>query len=239
VQCLVLAGGLGTRMRPLTETVPKALLPVAGRPFAEWQLDWLASEGVDRVVYSVGYLGEAIEGHIGDGRRWGMSVRYIHEGGRLLGTAGAIRLAADLDALDDAFFVLYGDSYISVDLRDVERRFRSCGLPALMTVYRNDGRWAESNVEYRDGMVVLYDKFATDRRGMHHIDYGVLALTRALIEKEVEAGSAADLAPLMTQLSRSGRVAGFEATERFFEIGSREGLHQLEEHLRGKERSVP
>src|SRR5438067_7512203 len=140
-------------MRPRTETIPKALLPVAGRPFAEYQLDWLASEGVENVVFSVGHLGDAIEHELGDGRRWGIRLRYVYERGELLGTAGAIRLGADVGALDDTFLLLYGDAYLRVDLGAVWERFSACGLPVLMTVYRNEGRWFASNVRYEDGLV--------------------------------------------------------------------------------------
>src|SRR4051794_22631685 len=110
-------------MRPHTETVPKALLPVGGRPFADWQLQRLAEGCVTRVVYSVGYLGEMIEEHVGDGRRWGIDVHYAYERGGLLGTAGAVRNAIDLGLLDEHFFVLYGDSYLSVDMVAVWRAF--------------------------------------------------------------------------------------------------------------------
>ncbi len=231
MQCLILAGGLGTRMRPHTATVPKALLPVAGRPFADWQLGRLASEGMQRVVYSVGHLGELVERHVGDGRRWNIDVRYVYERGRLLGTAGAIRRAIDAGAMDEVFFVLYGDSYLPVDLKAVEACFVECGLPALMTVFPNHGSWDASNVVYGDGRVVLYDKFATDRSEMHYIDYGLLVLRRNLIEEAVEPGEPADLAPILNALSRQGRLAGYEAPERFFEIGSPQGLRDLEEHL--------
>jgi MurNAc alpha-1-phosphate uridylyltransferase len=231
MQCLVLAGGLGTRMRPLTESVPKALLPVGGRPFAEYQLEWLASQGVTNIVFSVGHLGDAIERELGDGERWGVRLRYVHERGGLLGTAGAVRLAAHVGVLDDTFFVLYGDAYLRVDLNALQERFCTCALPVLMTVYRNEGRWFASNVRYENGLVVLYDKFAAGQPHMHHIDYGLLAMRRSVIEEKVAPGTAADLAPILTDLSRAGRVAGFEATERFFEIGSQKGIEELDEHI--------
>ncbi len=234
MQCLVLAGGLGTRMRPLTETIPKALIPVAGRPFADYQLEWLASEGVTDVVFSVGYLGDHIERHVGDGHRFGLRVRYVDEGPTLRGTAGAIRLAVEAGALEDHFFVLYGDAYLRVDLRAVHRRFQASGLPVLMTVFRNDGRWADSNVIYEDDRVLLYDKFAADRRGMHHVDYGVLMMSRSVIEDAMPPGGTGDLATILGDLSRLGLVGGFEATERFYEIGSPEGVEDLERHLTGR-----
>ena len=231
MQCLVLAGGLGTRMRPLTEKIPKALIPVAGRPFADYQLGWLASEGVTDVVFSVGYLGDHIERHVGDGRRFGLRVRYVDEGPTLRGTAGAIRLAVDAGVLEDHFFVLYGDAYLRVDLRAVHRRFAASELPVLMTVFRNAGRWAESNVIYEDGRVLLYDKFAADRQAMHHVDYGVLVLRRSVIEDAMPPGATGDLATILGDLSRRGLVAGFEATERFYEIGTPEGVEDLERYL--------
>src|ERR1700691_2559314 len=132
LQCVILAGGLGTRMKPYTSTVPKCLLPIVGRPFADWQLAWLASEGVDRVVYCIGHLGHLVREYVGNGSAWGLKASFVDEGTELLGTAGALRLAADRAVLDESFFVLYGDSYLSVNLTSVEEAFRSSERPALM-----------------------------------------------------------------------------------------------------------
>jgi len=95
VQCLILAGGLATRLRPVTETVAKAVMPVAGRPFAEYQLEWLARAGVTDVVYAIGFHGDQIRAAVGDGSRFGIRVTYVDEGEILLGTGGAVRLAYD------------------------------------------------------------------------------------------------------------------------------------------------
>ncbi|HTZ09626.1 MAG TPA: sugar phosphate nucleotidyltransferase, partial [Acidimicrobiales bacterium] len=156
MQCLVLAGGLGTRMLPVTEQVPKCLLEVAGRPFAHWQLEWLASEGVDRVVFSIGHLGQAVRREVGDGSRFGVRVDYVDEGPELRGTGGAVRLAVEGGGLDESFFVLYGDSYLTVDLGAVARTFARRGAEALMTVFRNRGRWERSNAVFDGTMVTLY-----------------------------------------------------------------------------------
>ena len=146
MQCVILAGGLGTRMWPETKTIPKTLLPIAGTPFATWQLAWLAGSGIDSVVYCVGHLGQLIRDHVGDGSSWGLSVRYVDEGDHLRGTAGALRLACDQGALDEDFLVLYGDSWLQIDPASVLRAARECREPALMTVFRNDGCWDGSNV---------------------------------------------------------------------------------------------
>ena len=234
LQCVILAGGPGTRMRPATEEMPKALLPVLGKPFCDWQLELLASQGVERVLYSVGYLGEMIRDHVGDGSRWGLEVSCVDEGEHLRGTGGALRLALDLGKLEAAFFVLYGDSYLPIDLAAVERAWEATDLPALMTVFRNEDRWDASNAIYGDGQVVLFDKSRPPDRvdEMKWIDYGLSVLTRDPVEQWCPPEEVSDLADLMRQLSVKGQLAGFEVTERFYEGGSPEGLRELEDYLR-------
>ena len=127
MQCVILAGGLATRMRPLTETIPKALLPVAGRPFLDHQLEWLAGHGVSDVVLCVGYRADAIQAHAGDGARYGLHIRYVDEAERLRGTAGALRLALDEGALEESFLVTYGDSFLPIDFEAVFAAFVASG----------------------------------------------------------------------------------------------------------------
>jgi MobA-like NTP transferase domain len=173
VQVVILAGGLGTRMRAYAPEIPKCLIPVAGRPFAELQLSWLSAQGASQVLYSIGYLGDQIRSFIGDGSRWNLQVRYVDEGLDLRGTAGALRLALDLDLLEDRFLVLYGDSYLTVDLSQVETAHRQGRFPALMTVFRNDGRWEESNAAFDGARVTRYEKHAADPSpDMRFVDYG-------------------------------------------------------------------
>jgi NDP-sugar pyrophosphorylase family protein len=234
MQCLILAGGLATRMRPLTETIPKALLPVDGRPFVDHQLDWLAAHGVSDVVLSVGYLGDAIRAHVADGSRYGLAVRVVDEGSNLRGTAGAVRLAFDQGVLDERFLLTYGDSFLPIDFAAVFRAFIDSGAPALMTVYRNQGRWDTSNVIFDGRMVTLYDKQRRTRpaEDFTFIDYGLSALTRRVVEERIPAGQKADLAELFHALSLRAELAGYEAAERFYEIGSPAGLADFSEWLR-------
>lgn len=224
----VLAGGLATRLRPITETIPKALVEVAGRPFAAHQADLLARHGITLVVWLVGYRAEQIEGALGDGSRWGMRFEYLHDGPTLLGTGGALRRA--LPHLGPAFFVMYGDSYLECDFPAVERAFRASGRSGLMTVFRNDGLYDASNVEFAGGRIVRYDK--RDRTpGMHHIDYGLGVLTPAALAGYPD-GQPLDLARVYQDLLAAGELAAFEVTERFYEVGSPEGLAETDAHLR-------
>jgi NDP-sugar pyrophosphorylase family protein len=229
MQCVILAGGLGTRMWPEARTIPKTLLPIAGTPFATWQLSWLARSGIDSVVYCVGYLGQLIRDHVGDGASWGLSVRYIDEGDHLRGTAGALRLAYDESALEQDFLVLYGDSWLQVDPARVLRDARERREPALMTVFRNDGRWDGSNVVLEGARIARYAKgLPTPPPQMRWIDYGLLVFRREVIAARVPPSRPADLAPVCSELACDGLLAGFEVSQRFYEIGSVAGRDELE-----------
>lgn len=221
---VILAGGLGLRLRPLTESIPKALIPVRGEPFLAHQLRLLRNRGISRAVICVGYRGEMIQEFAGDGSGFGLRIEYSTDWPDLLGTAGAIRKALPL--LDARFFVIYGDSYLPCDYRAVESALLASGRPALMTVYRNEGRWDTSNVEFAGGRIVAYDKKARTPR-MRHIDYGLGAFDRGVFESP----GPADLAGLFGELLQAGELAAFEVPDRFYEIGSTAGIRDLEEHL--------
>jgi NDP-sugar pyrophosphorylase family protein len=233
MQCVILAGGLGTRMRPVTQELPKALVPVDARPFADLQLAWLARQSIREVVYCVGYRGRQIIDHVGDGSPWGVNVTYADEGTTLRGTAGALRLALDAGLLAENFFILYGDSFLPIDFRPVWSHFHVAGRPALMTVMRNENRWDRSNVVFTPPLVTLYDKrpSAAQAALMRHIDYGLSILSRELIAGEVPAEAVVDLADVLRRVSLAGDLAGYEVTERFYEVGSPEGLDEFRDYV--------
>ena len=226
----ILAGGLGTRLRPITETIPKSLLDVAGEPFIAHQLRELARQGIQNVVICVGNLGEQIEEFVKDGSEYGIYVQYSYEANNLLGTGGAIRNALHL--LTDDFFVLYGDSWLDIDYRSTYETFQNSGKTALMTVYRNEGRWDTSNVEMDGNNIKIYSKTKRNPR-MTHIDYGLGILKPNIFEQHLE-GANFDLSEIYESLSEFGSLASFEATNRFYEIGSYDGLKELNEILRGE-----
>ncbi len=232
MQCVVLAGGLGTRLGARTRDVPKAMVGVAGEPFVQRQLALLADQGFSRVILCIGHLGSQIRDFVGDGGRFGLVVEYADEGEELRGTGGALRLAFDAGLLENRFAVLYGDSYLPIDVTPVWEAATRDSRPALMTVYRDPGGREHPNVEYQDGSVILYQKGQpTDQ--MHHVDYGLSVVTRAVIDRDVPAGVATDLAELFHGLSTRDLLAGFEVVERFYEIGSPAGLADLEAYLAG------
>jgi NDP-sugar pyrophosphorylase family protein len=227
VPAAVLAGGLATRLRPITEKVPKAMVEVAGRPFIDHQLALLRRNGMRRVVLCLGYLGEQVERHLGDGSALGMEVRYSYDGDRLLGTGGALLRAAPL--LGPAFWVLYGDSYMDIDYAAVLRHFLAGQFDGLMTVLHNENRWDRSNVVFRDGRLLCYNK-RSPQPEMTHVDYGA-SLLRASALARLPADQPCDLADLYTELVAEGRMTGYEVTQRFYEIGSPGALRETQEYL--------
>lgn len=224
----ILAGGLATRLRPVTETIPKALVEIAGEPFLAHQLRLLARAGYRRIVMCVGYRAQQIEEFAGDGREFGVEIAYSPDGPQLLGTAGALKRALPL--LGDAFAVVYGDSYLTCDYAGAERSFLASGKLGLMTVYRNEGQWDTSNVEFTCGRIAAYDKVNRTPK-MRHIDYG-LGMFRAAAFDDVPADQPSDLASLYQRLLRQDELAAWESPDRFYEIGSQEGIRDLTEFLR-------
>ncbi|MBI4319994.1 MAG: nucleotidyltransferase family protein [Chloroflexi bacterium] len=227
----ILAGGLATRLQPLTNAIPKSLADVNGEPFVSHQLRLLRRNGFDRVVICAGFLGEMIREFVGDGRGWGLEIEFSFDGPKLRGTAGALKEALPL--LGESFFVLYGDSYLPCDYASVRVAFEASGKPALMTVFRNEGRWDTSNVEFADGQIRACDKL-NRTPGMHHIDYGLGAFHRSALDT-VPWDRPYDLAALYQRLLAQGHLAAYEVGQRFYEIGWMEGLEETRRYLRENE----
>jgi NDP-sugar pyrophosphorylase family protein len=229
----ILAGGLGTRLGARVRDTPKPLLEVAGEPFLYHQLRLLAAHGAGEVVLCVGYLGELIERRVG-AERFGLEIAYCYDGPELDGTLGAIRRARAL--LGERFLVLYGDTYLRLDYAAAARAWGDSGLPALMCVLRNEGRWDASNALYADGRVVTYDKRAPAPE-MRWIDYGLGGLCQAALDRAPPGTR--DLSDLYILLAREGLLCGFEAHERFYEIGTPAGLAETDAFLGGLTGSAP
>jgi NDP-sugar pyrophosphorylase family protein len=230
----LLAGGLATRLRPLTDATPKSLIPVAGEPFLAHQLRRLGDSGLREVVICVGRLGSQIEDFAGDGSRFGLSIAYSRDGATALGTGGALKAALPL--LGSRFLAMYGDSWLTEPMEPVWRAFCESGKPALMTVFRNENRWAASNVEYRSGAIACYDKHQPSP-AMRHIDYGLEALDAEVIARRDTPSF--DLSDVWSNLAACGLLAGYETASRFYEIGSLTGLQETEEAIASTLRYEP
>jgi N-acetyl-alpha-D-muramate 1-phosphate uridylyltransferase len=228
LQAVILAGGLGTRLRPITDATPKAMIPICGRPFLEYQLALLKSHGVHDIVLCIGYRGGMIQDHFGDGSRFGLSIRYGDDGAAPLGTAGALKNVER--HLNEAFFVTYGDGYLRCDYGRAMGSFRRRHCLGLMMIYKNSGRYDRSNVVVRHGFVAAYDKTHT-LPGMRFIDFGVALLSRTVLGR-IPQGVPMDLQTLYNDLIAERQLLAYQAKQRFYEIGSPSGLLEFEALVR-------
>ena len=217
---IILAGGLATRLRPITETIPKAMIDINGKPFIEYQLNLLKIKGITNVILCVGYLGEMIEEYVRDGSDFNMNVSYSYDGEKLLGTGGAIKKA--ITDLDERFFILYGDSYLDLNYAKIEESYIISKKSGLMTVYKNNNLFDVSNVVFRNNLLIKYSK-KIKSLDMNYIDYGL-----GILEKQVfidyNIGDCFDLAEIYENLAVNNQLFGYEVFNKFYEIGSQEGL---------------
>ncbi|WFN36791.1 NTP transferase domain-containing protein [Methanomicrobium antiquum] len=224
---VILAGGLATRLYPITKTIPKSMIEIAGRPFIDHQLELLKEKGVEEVILCLGNLGESVEAHVGDGSQFGINVRYSYDGEKLLGTGGALKKAGKL--LPDDFVILYGDSYLDIDIEQIIQHYYEEELPVLMTVYKNNDAFDKSNIVLKDSRVVRYEKNVSDPE-MIYIDYGLI-----VIRKEIFSGYPADepfdLSLVISDSVNLGIVSAFVVENRFYETGSVQGIKETEDYI--------
>lgn len=222
---VILAGGLATRLGALSKTTPKSLILIDGEPFIAHQLRLLKSQGFEKVILCIGYLGELIRAHVKDGKQFGLSVAYSDDGKKLLGTAGAVYKASSL--LDENFFVLYGDSYLMVDYKVIQKIFEEKNKPALMTVFKNNDRGDTSNIEFSNDHIIKYDK-KNKTVNMNYIDFGL-----SLFKKNIFSGNDTftDLSDLYKKLLAENKLASYEVFQNFYEIGSINGLNEFKKFV--------
>jgi N-acetyl-alpha-D-muramate 1-phosphate uridylyltransferase len=228
MQVAILAGGLATRLRPMTDSMPKSMIEIEGKPFIEYQLEMLRSQRVTDVVLCIGYLGDQIEHHVGDGCKFGVKVKYSYEGKQLLGTAGALKNAEQL--LNDQFFIMYGDSYLFVDFSAVLSYFKRFNKLGLMVVYKNDNQLDKSNVVVENNLVKVYDK-KRKADGMQYIDYGAMLLRKRLLDL-IPYGQPCALEDVLVPAVEQGELLAYEVQERFYEIGSLNGINGFKEYVK-------
>jgi NDP-sugar pyrophosphorylase family protein len=224
----ILVGGLATRLRPLTEKMPKSLVEINGQPFLVHQLKLLRDAGIEEVVICAWYQGEKIQTYAGDGHQFGIKIAYSFDGKHPLGTGGALKKA--LPFLGDAFFILYGDSYLPCDYSAVEKAFFVSKKDGLMTVYHNKDLGDKSNVQFENGKILAYDKKNRTPQ-TEHIDYG-LGILKTSIFTNYPEGQVFDLAEVYQHLMKEDQLAGYEIANRFYEIGSFSGIKDLENYLK-------
>ena len=234
ISVLILAGGRATRLYPITYEIPKSLINIAGKPFIDHQLALLIEKGVDTIFISIGHLGDLIREHISDGSGFHLNIRYIEDGDQLLGTGGAVQNA--LHHLPDPFMIMYGDSYLDTDYSRIIQAFIDSRKNALMTIYKNRNRLDRSNILYRDGIIVAYDK-THSTSDMEYIDYGLLVCNKHLF-MHYSFTPPYDLADLLLQAVKDGNIAAYEVKRRFYEIGSERGIRETDNYIQRRMKRI-
>jgi len=224
---IILAGGLATRLRPITQTIPKAMIEVSGKPFIEHQLNLLKEKGISKVILCVQYLRQEIEDFVGIGERFGMEVKYSYDGDKYLGTGGAVLNALKL--VGNEFFILYGDSYLDINYADAYNFYNQRKETALMTIIKNNNNWDKSNIIYHNNKIIEYDK-EKNSSDMEYIDYGLGIVTKEAFNK-FRYSSKFDLSLVYQELIKNSNLIGYPADKRFYEIGSFEGIKDTENYI--------
>jgi MurNAc alpha-1-phosphate uridylyltransferase len=222
----ILAGGMATRLYPVSNSVPKSMIEISGKPFIDWQLELLSKSGIKEVVLCLGNMALAIQDYVGDGTQYGISVEYSLDGKTPLGTGGAIVKALPL--LGDEFGVIYGDSYLPIDYRSIMEFYSSQKISALMTIY-NNGLLDKSNVVYRDRRIMKYSKLIHETE-MSYIDYGFSIFKREVFSK-LTTKKFLDLSEIFENLAKTGDLSGYEVNQRFYEVGSFRGIEEFNLYL--------
>jgi MurNAc alpha-1-phosphate uridylyltransferase len=230
----ILAGGMATRLGKISKDIPKSLIEIKENAFIDWQLKLLTEQGYEEFVICISHYADKIRQHIGDGKKYTASIKFSIDGALAAGTGGALRKA--LPILGDNFAVIYGDSFLPIDYSAVEEKFIDSKCDALMTVFKNDNAHDKSNVNFSNSKVLEYDKF-NPKPAMHYIDYGLTYLNSTVFNSFVEP-EPVDLSVLYSDLSKCGRLCGFEVYERFYEIGSVSGLKDFTEYLERNENEL-
>lgn len=230
MQIVILAGGLGTRMRPYTDKIPKAMLPVNDQAFVDYQMALFKNVGITKVVFCVGHLGEILEKHIGTGKRWGIKVLYSWEREKLLGTGGALKNAGNL--LDTTFLLTWGDSFVRADYKAILNKHIASKFPISVAVFKNQNKWDKSNINYKEGKIVKYEKNSAST-DLKYIDAGLSVFNRDFL-MEIPEGIVT-LDNIWKSLSLEGRLGGIEIKDRFYEIGSEKGFKEFIKFARSLE----
>jgi NDP-sugar pyrophosphorylase family protein len=232
MQGVILAGGLGTRLRPITEKVPKVMVSVNGHPFIICLLKLLQQNGITEVVLCIGYLGEQIKLYLGDGGGLGMKLSYSEEKERLLGTGGALRHARSL--LQEQFILFNGDTYPPVDYQEMDASFQRQGKKGMILLYDNsENTGVKSNIAIDDDkMVTRYDKERADLE-LKYVDAGVLVLKREVVDIISGNGPISLEKGIYPALIRQRELAAFITRQRFYDMGTTAQLRAFESFIGG------
>jgi len=222
---IILAGGKATRLGKIAKNTPKSLIKINNHPFLYHQLIYLEKQGIKEVIICAGHLGFKIKKFI-EKKKINLKIKYFNDGKKLLGTGGAIKKI--LPFVKNNFFVMYGDSYLPINFRNVQKLYINSKKLGLITIYKNKNKLDKSNIILKSGNI-YYDKFKPIK-GMHYIDYGLNILNKRVF-KYFNLKKKFDLAEVLNLISKKNLLTFMLVKKRFYEIGSLHGIKDTEDFL--------
>lgn len=230
MQVVILCGGLATRIKPITEKVPKSMVQIAGKPFLWYQLELLKKNGIYDIVLCIGYKGEHVEQYFGNGEKFGVKIQYSSDADKLLGTGGSLKNAEHL--LGDTFLMMYGDSYLPFGFKKAIAFFERNNGIGLMTVFKNLDKYEKSNVEVEKSLVKSYSKKRKTKK-MEYIDYGISIFKKEALQS-IPKDTWYDLSNLHKTLIKKRELLAYPAEQRPYEVGSFKGLEEFKKYITKK-----
>lgn len=230
-QAVVLVGGRGERLRPLTDSIPKPMIPVCAKPFLEHLIILLKDNGIKRFLFLTGYLGDKIKSYFNEGNKWGVRIDYSFEK-KPLGTGGALRVAGD--KLEDKFFLLFGDSYLPIDYKEMSDCFVVSKKKVILTVYDNfDDTGVPFNVrlDKARGVVAAYNKRKNNPKNFDYCDAGVIAVDKEVVRSIKNKNPISFEESIYPLLIKEGELGYYVAKNRFYDIGTIERLKLFERYI--------
>jgi D-glycero-D-manno-heptose 1,7-bisphosphate phosphatase len=219
-QAVILAGGRGTRLRPLTDTRPKPMVEILGKPFLGYQIEQLRDQGFKKILLLLGYLPEVVQAYCGDGRRWGVKIEYSISAAEDE-TARRLKLAEPW--LDPVFLLLYCDNYWPMRMEKMWPHFVASGAPAMITVYTNKDGYTRNSVRVGpDGYVAIYDKSCA-LPGLQGVEISYAVIDRSVVKLLSDANMSVEEA-LYNRLAQEHRLAAYVTEHRYYSVGA---LHRL------------
>jgi len=223
MQAVILAGGKGTRLRPITCTIPKPLISINGKPFLQHQLEFIKSHLTDEILLLVSYLGEKIEDYFDDGSKFGVKIDYCYEKVPL-GTAGALKNAES--KIKDEFILFNGDTYLPIDYRKIIDYFHQCKAIGVVVVYGNSREIASKNIAVNEsGLVMNYNK--NNSKKMTHVDAGITAFKKSILDFIPRNKICSLEEDIFPKLIKAKQLYSFATNQRFYDIGTPRELEAI------------
>ncbi len=226
---IILAGGKGKRIKKLTAKKPKPLVKILNKPFIEYQIDLLRKQKVKKLIISIGYRGDEIINFIKNKNYKDIDISFFKDGIKPLGTGGALKKISK--KIQGTFIVLYGDSFLPISIKNIEKKFIKSKQDVLLTIYKNNNRFDKSNIKIVNKKI-FYNKFINDS-DMKYIDYG-LSIIKSKIIKNFTSNKKFDLSDLIYKLCLDRKIAYSIVKKRFYEIGSYKGIKDFKKYIRKK-----